>query len=87
MLLISYLLIPSISLLFSVVWHGVYGTTQQAKCNPKDQKGRSIPPDGRHLQTACLEMLTYIDVFARKTSNLVQQCSVDSRLVRSTSTS
>ena len=87
MLLISSLLIPSISLLFSVVWHGVYGTTHQVKCNSKDQKARSIPRDRRHLRTACLEVLTYIDVFARETSNLVQQCSVDSRLAPSTSIS
>ena len=45
MLLISALIISSVSPLFSVVYRGVYGTTEQGKCNSKDQKGRSIPWD------------------------------------------
>ena len=43
-LLISALIISSISLIFPVVWDSVHGTTQQGKCNSKDQKGRRLTP-------------------------------------------
>jgi len=64
MLLISALIISNISLIFSVVWHGVYGTTQQVKRNSKDQKGQISPRDQRHLQTACFETPINVDVFS-----------------------
>ena len=64
MLLISALIISNISLIFSVVWQGVYGTTQQVKRNSKDQKGKISPRDQRHLQTACFETPINVDFFS-----------------------